>query len=566
MPSIELEIEELNLLLGVKISIEELKKNLSQIALDVESVENGIIKAEYNPNRPDYCTIEGVVRQLKGRLGLERGLPDYKIDKGSVTLTVDESVVEVRPFIVCGIARNVELDHKRIQRLMKIQEDLHRLVGRNRFKAAIGVHDLDKVTPPFKYLGVKPEDVKFTPLGERVEMNLKEILEKHPKGVEYAHLVNKYDRYPIILDSKGEVLSFPPIINGVLTQITAETENIFLDITGYSMSNIIMALNILSTSLYDSGAQLETVNVKYPDKTLTTPTLEPETMKFNKDKALKILGLNLSDKEIEECFSRVRFKVEKISDKKENIFKIYIPPYRFDILNEIDLVEELAVGYGYDKIEPVYRHAPTTGSYSSKNKRINQLRKILIGLQLLEVVSSSLTNEEDQFRKMLFFEEEHVQLLNPVSNEYTIFRVNILPSLLKVFSINRHAPLPQRIFEIGDILKLDESNKETKTKREANIAFAIMDNSASYTVIKELTEAFIREVGIRSTVYSSIEKPFILEGRGALLTCNNVKVGWIGEIHPQVLNNFEIEYPVCAAEFSLECLEDALKSNLNKAE
>ncbi len=562
MPSIDLEIEELNRLIGLNLSIDDLKKNLSQIAISVESVENGVIKAEYNPNRPDYCTIEGVVRQLKGRLGLEKGLPEFKIEKGSVTLTVDKSVSEIRPLIVCGIARNVVLDYKKIQRLMKIQEDLHRLVGRDRFKAAIGVHDLDKVTPPFKYLGVRPEDVKFIPLGERVEMNLKEILEKHPKGVEYAHLVNKYDRYPLIIDREGKVLSFPPIINGVLTQVTEETENIFLDITGYSMSNILMALNILSTALYDSGARLETVNVKYPDKTLTTPTLEPEIMTLNKREAVRILGLNLSDKEIVECFSRVRFKAEKVSESEEK-FKIYIPPYRFDILHEIDLVEELAVGYGYDEIKPLYRHAPTTGSYSSKNKLITQLKRILVGLQLLEVVTSSLTNEEDHFRKMLL-EEEHVQLLNPVSSEYTIFRINILPSLLKVFSINRHAQLPQRIFEIGDVLKIDESNLETKTRREVNVAFAVMDDSANYTLIKELTEAFIRELGLRNIVYNYFKKPFILEGRGAALTCNSVEIGWIGEIHPQVLNNFEIEYPVCAAEFALTSLEAALKPDSSK--
>ncbi|MEM2109156.1 MAG: phenylalanine--tRNA ligase subunit beta [Candidatus Odinarchaeota archaeon] len=559
MPSIELEVEELNNLIGLNLSVEDLKKNLSQIALDVESGDNGVIKAEYNPNRPDYCTVEGVVRQLKGRLGVDTGLAEFKVERGSVTLTVDESVAEVRPFIVCGIARNVDLDHKKIQRLMKVQEDLHRLVGRNRLKAAIGVHDLDKVNPPFKYLGVKPESIKFTPLGEKFDMNLKEILEKHPKGVEYAHLVNKYERYPVIIDKNREVLSFPPIINGVLTQITEETRNLFLDITGYNMSNIRMALNILSTSLHDSGAILETVNVKYSDKTLATPDLKPEIMILNKGKAVKTLGLNLTDDELINCFSRVRFKAEKTVVKKDEAFKIYVPPYRFDILHEIDLVEEIAVGYGYDKIKPLYRYSPTAGSYSEKTKRINQLRRILIGLQLLEVVTTSLTNEENQFRKMRF-EEEHVQLLNPVSGEFTIFRTMITPSLLKVFSENKHVTMPQQIFEIGDVLKIDERNKETKTRREVNIAFAVMDDTANYTTVKTLNEAFTRELGFKNIDYREVEKPFILEGRGSKVIINGVEVGLIGEIHPQVLNNFEIEYPVCAGEFSLSSIEEALKS------
>lgn len=559
MPSIELKIDELRELVGEKISIQELKENLSQIALDVEGEEDGVIKAEYNPNRPDYCTTQGVVRQLKGKIGLETGLPKFKVNKGSTVLTVDDSVIDVRPIIVCGIVRGVDLDHERIQGLMKIQEDLHWLVGRNRLKAAIGVHDMANITPPFKYIGVKPESVRFKPLGENREMNLVEILKLHPKGVEYAHLVNKYDRFPIILDCKGDVLSFPPIINGTLTQITEDTEDLFLDITGYSLSNVTMALNILSTELHDSGGILETVTVKYPDKLLVTPDLKPESMVLSKQRITETLGLKLTDDEIIDFLSRTRFEAKKIRDGSTERFKVLIPPYRFDILHEVDLIEEIAVGYGYDRLAPSHNYSLTIGTPSTKIKKMNQIRRILIGSQLLEVVNSALTNEEDQYAKMRI-REDHVELLNPISNEYTMFRTRLIPGLLKILSLNKHSTMPQQIFEIGDVLKIDEGNLENMTRREQNIAIAIMDHQADFTRIKALSEALIREMGLKAADYLEATVPFLLEGRSAKVTVNGLEVGLIGEVHPQVLNNFDLDYPVCSAEFSLIKLEEALNT------
>ena len=266
MPTIELKVERLERLVGKKLDLKELEYDLQWISLDLEDIneEEQKVKVEYNPNRPDFSSPEGIARALKGYYEIEEGLPSFDVISGDIVLNVDPSVKKVRPYIVCGIIRDIDLDEDEVATLMNIQEHLHWAVGRDRRKVAIGVHDLDKVVPPYRYTAVKPDSVSFVPLhGDGYPMNLEEILLLHEKGIEYAHILEGKEVYPIIFDSNNEVLSFPPVINGVLTTVTDETKNLFLDLTGTDFKAINLALNILSTTLADMGAKLETVKVNY---------------------------------------------------------------------------------------------------------------------------------------------------------------------------------------------------------------------------------------------------------------------------------------------------------------
>src|SRR2546425_11510130 len=134
---------------------------------------------------------------------------------------------------------------------------------------------MDKVTPPYTYKAVLPPDVRFTPLGMAQEMDLLEILTKHEKGREYAHLVASQPVFPIITDARGQVLSFPPVINGIVTQLTPYPQNLFIDVTGTDLEAVSGCLAILSTALAERGGRIQTVRTKYPDRTLETPDLSP---------------------------------------------------------------------------------------------------------------------------------------------------------------------------------------------------------------------------------------------------------------------------------------------------
>ena len=164
MPAIELSLKRLNKLLGKECTVEDLELDLQWIGLDLDDVSEDTIKVEYNPNRPDFSSPEGISRALKGYYDIETGLPTYELSDSGYHVNVDPKVNEVRPYIVTAIVRDVQLDEEEVATLMNVQEDLHWAIGRGRKKVAIGVHDLDTIEPPFRYTAVAPDSMKFEPL------------------------------------------------------------------------------------------------------------------------------------------------------------------------------------------------------------------------------------------------------------------------------------------------------------------------------------------------------------------------------------------------------------------
>ncbi|MFH1722697.1 MAG: phenylalanine--tRNA ligase subunit beta [Candidatus Altiarchaeota archaeon] len=266
MPTVEYSFTELCNLLGKKYSPEELSKSIPMIGVGLEEINEEKLVVEVFPNRPDYLSLEGFARALKGFLSIETGLPAYSVKPSGIKFYVEKSVKEVRPALAVGVAKGVDLsDEQTLISLMNIQEKLHLTHGRNRAKVAIGVHDLDKVVAPFTYKAVEPDSVKFVPLDMTEKLSLKQILSRHPKGRDYAWILEGKTKYPLFVDANGDVLSFPPIINGELTRLREETRNLFLDLTGTSQLAVEQALNIICCGLADRGAEIQSVEVIYRD-------------------------------------------------------------------------------------------------------------------------------------------------------------------------------------------------------------------------------------------------------------------------------------------------------------
>ncbi|MEM0217028.1 MAG: phenylalanine--tRNA ligase subunit beta [Candidatus Bathyarchaeia archaeon] len=551
MPVITLKAERLSSFLGRSISVDELVKWLPWIGFDIEEVGDGYVKVEYNPNRIDFCSYAGVARALKGFLELEVGLPRYRAEEPKLTLYIDEAVANVRPYMLAAVIRNIKLDEEAVAELMEMQEDLHWGIGRDRRKASIGIHNLDAVKPPFKYTAVEPTSVKFIPLGKAEEMTPKEILEKHEKGIAYRHLVDWAPRVPLLVDRDGNVLSMPPIINGELTRVTGETRNLFLDVTGPSYEAVERSLKVLATALVDMGGTLEKVYVKYPDRTVISPNLEPEERKLRVNYARKMLGLKISADEAINCLRRCRLDAEKLN---EDTLRVLIPPYRIDILHEVDLVEEVAVGYGYYRLKPTTPKVVTVGRKHPIYVLADRARQIMIGLGYLEVMNFTLTNERVHYEFMRLKPKNPVKIANPVSLEYTIMRQMLLPGLMKNLAENTHESYPQRIFEVSDVVRVNR-RLETMCERRMHLAAATAHSEANFTEVKSICEALITNLDIVGWQIRAAKHPSFLQGRTAALYVGNKRVGILGEVHPEVLNNFQIENPVAAFEIDLEILK-----------
>jgi len=521
---------------------------LPWLGFDLEDVGSDYVKVEFNPNRVDLCSYSGAARAFRGLMGWETGLPEYKVQDGKIRLTIAKAVGKIRPFMLAAVVRDIKLDDDAVVDLMEMQEDLHWGIGRDRKKASIGVHNLDTVNPPFTFTAVEPDEAKFVPLDTAKEMTLKEILEKHDKGVAYRHLVDWAPKYPLLIDKDGKVLSMPPIINGELTRLTSKTTNLFLDVTGTDYVAVERSLNILATALSDMGGTLEEVHVRYPDRTVVSPSLTPQRMKLKVDYANELLGLKLSEAQVIESLKKCRLGAEAIG---KGVVEATIPAYRIDMLHEVDLVEEVAIGYGYYRLKPTIPERLTIGKQHPVHRAAGIVRQIMIGLSFTEVMNFTLTNETVHYEKMRLKASDVIKLANPVSSEYTILRQSLLPNLMKNLADNKHESFPQRLFEVSDVGRINQ-RVETRIERKLHVAGVSSHSASNFTEIKSTVEALLHNMGLKAWEIRPVKHTSFLEGRAATILMKRKEMGVLGEIHPEVLNNFELENPTCAFEMNIE--------------
>ena len=533
--------------LGIDMEKDELIDTLPMMSSDIEDFDDEEIKVEFFPNRPDNLSFEGVARSFKGFIGQEIGFPDYKVEESGEYVEVDEDVAKIRPYIGFAKIDNVDFTGDKLKYIMDFQENLHWVIGRDRKKVAIGIHNADVVEAPFKYIATPKDANAFVPLEKDTEMTPDEILTEHDKGKDYAHLIQDFDKYPLILDKDDNVLSMPPIINGELTKIKEDTKNIIVDVTGTDERAVNQALNIICCSFAEVGGQIRSMEVRYEDKTIVTPDLTPQEMNVHVDTANKLIGgTSLTAEDIKGLLLKARFDAEMIDD---NEVKAIIPSYRVDILHEVDVVENIAVQYHINSIEAKLPEINTVAYENNWFKAESTIREVMIGLGFQEIMSLMLTNEEAHYEKMNQLEEDHVQVARPITIDRTMIRTSLINSLMEFLEDNKHEDLPQKIFEIGDVLYLDET-KENKTVSSKKLAALICHSTANFTEIKSVVTSVLSNLGYSMEISDSENKTFI-EGRVADVegeSQSGTIKGFFGEVSPEVITNFTLDYPVIAFE------------------
>jgi len=532
MPIITIDYEDLIHLIGERIDQKELLEKIPMMGADIDRVEGNEMAIEFFPDRPDLLSVEGVARALRSFLNIDSSMCQYDLAAPKVTLKVDSSVKSVRPFIGAAVIHSIHMSERLLVSMMELQEKLHLSVGKERTKMAIGLHNMDAVTPPFTYKSVKPKEQSFIPLNETSEMNLDEILQRHDKGITYAHILEGHDRYPIIADLHDNVMSFPPIINGELTAVDLFTENLFVDVTGTDINAVRTALIIITTALAERGGLVEAVNIDdQPPRVM--PDFSPQEMTLNIDYTSRLLGMDLSN----DAVNAVK-KMGYTASIKNGLMTIKIPPWRSDILHPVDLVEDIAIGFGYGRFTHRLPNSMTIGQHISWQP----LHETLIGLGFNEVVTLSLSSQEDQFERMGLPVTDTVRIANPLTTKHTLMRVSLIPSLLEILSKNRHNELPQMIYEVGDVVRMDDGLPRNVTM----LAGVKIDARAGFTECKSLVEAVLRNTGTDAEI-AEHQHPSFTKGRCAAVLVRK-EIGYFGEIHPSVITNYRLDYPVIAFE------------------
>lgn len=553
MPVIRVGLKDFWRLLGVRLPLNRIKEEVPMMGLGWERDNEEGFEVEVFPNRPDMLSPEGLARAFKGFIGIETGMPRYEVRYGLYEAYVEKSVKSVRPYIALAVIRDVSMDEEVMRGIMQLQEKLHLSYCRNRRKASIGVYDLDSITPPLRYTA-KPPSHRFKPLNFQEELTLSEILSLHPRGVEYGHLLKGFTLYPILEDSRGLTLSMPPIVNSEDTKVTTETKDLLIDCTGFDWATVSSIVNIIASSVAERGCKVYSVKIHYPYETpagleIETPDLTPSEMRLPLSLIEKVLGERLKLEEVKRLLARMRFDAMELSESK---LLVKIPAYRIDIMHPVDLVEDVIIAYGYNRIKPEIPSFATIGGEGFIERVSRKIRLVMVGLGYQEVITEVLTNPRDLFTRMRVKPEPVVRLENPKTVEYTVCRSWLLPGLMRVLAKNRHREYPQRIFEVDDVIVLD-STFETGGRSVRRLSALSAHSEAEYAEVKAVVDTLLNVLAVDYKVEPGSHPSFI-EGRVGLIKVDGKKVGFLGEIHPEVLENFGLENPTVGFEIEVETI------------
>lgn len=548
MPVVNFAIERLYKLLP-GIDLKRVLEVLPFIGLDIEGIDSEILRIEYNPNRPDFASDYGIVRALRGLLEIETGIPNFKLNKEvkDYCVDVDKSVRRIRPYIVALIAKNGELDSSTIMQLAAMKDDLQNGIGRGRRKASIGIHNMDAIQFPVRYCTVD-EDFSFTPLEHESSQKIKSILKTSNTGKDYGHILEGVKRYPIIVDSKDNVLAFPPIMNDNITSISHGNANLFIEVTGNSIKTVEDILAILAITLYDAGFELHNVTINNFDGSPYAPRMDVSYLDVNTSDIQMLLGLEAEVNEIIRYLKKSRLDAKETRNKK--IIQCCIPRYRIDILNYVDIAEEVAIGYGIYNLKPTIPYTTLVGQKDMTSTRINILRNTLVGLQMVEIVNFHLISKKIQYDLPGIEEPENVASVNATkSSEHEVLRDMLLPSLLKSLSRNIHEEYPQKVFEIGKIFQWGQNINEYWS-----LGAVVAHNTADYTEIKSILQTLLKQSFGKSVTTEVAAHPVFINGRCASIIVNDECVGMLGEISPFAIDNFKLRVPVAAFELNISKL------------
>ena len=559
---------------GLDNDVARMADELPLLGTDVDACNDQTLDIEIFPDRPDLLSGETLTRAMRPFLYKQKAKPNLDVAKGKITMTVDASLEHVRPVILGAVVRGVQSgtgaeNEAFIKALMDHQEKLHFALGRGRKRASIGVHDLATLSPPFRVKTV-PGSTSFTPLAMDEKMSIDEILTKHPKGIDYAHLLEEMDTYPVIVDKNEAVLSFPPIINGNHTTVTSATKDFFIDVTGWDRRACEASLMLIASQLEERGGTIESVEVTcFDGKVEHLPNQEPLRHDVTERLLNGLLGRALTDDEIQTAINRMggvflgRKAAENAPSREpmnmadvvdgDVVLTFMMPRWRFDILHPIDLVEDVAIGHGYEDLGTDVPRAPLTALPRTDGHIRRRIRDSLQGLGLMQIQSLTLSNDTDQFEAMRWpAMGEVTRITNPITIDHTLLRQYLLPGLFRLLASNRHHELPQAVYELGTVVR-DHANSD-------RFAFLVAEQNGGFAAVRGRIQAIMRDLGATDYTIEPLGGKMgpWLTGRSAKVIVDGIHVGCFGEMDPHVGHHYELKVPLSGAEFDIQELERAL--------
>ncbi|SCU79112.1 LAME_0A07272g1_1 [Lachancea meyersii CBS 8951] len=591
MPTVSVPKQQFFELLGKQYSNEDFDELCFEfgVELDEDTTEEALktneepeLKIEVGANRYDLLCTEGIAQSLNEFLG-RKETPNYKLSEPTTKLYIEPSTEQIRPYAAAAFLRGIKFTEKSYQSFINLQDKLHSNLCRNRTLVAIGTHDADTIKGPFHYRALPPTDIKFIPLFQTKELNGKELIDlyKQPEQKNnlgrFVHIIEDSPVFPVVMDNEGTVCSLPPLINSEHSKISLNTTNVLIECTATDKTKVEVVINQIVAMFSRYCAEpfvVEPVEVvsEHNQQSRFTPDFSSKTMEVSTQYINSCLGLEQPAQEI--CDNLKKLSLHATPSQKDGYLKVEIPITRPDILHPCDIMEDAAIGYGYNKLPKGEKLS--SASFVAAPLPINKISDIFRAASAqaswIEVLPLTLCSHDENY-KFLRVEDDGTQavrLANPKTSEFQVVRTTLLPGLLKTVRENRKHTLPIKVFEAGDIV-LKNEKLERKAYNERHWGAIYAGKNSGFEVIQgllgKIMETFrtqwIADFGkAASTRGYWIEEddslPTFFPGRGAKVMFrpregeDAKKIGTLGVLHPEVMKNFDVPYAASYVELNSE--------------
>jgi len=571
MPKIEVNEKLFFNLLGEKYDYDTLEAKLTcgkaelDEKPDISKPENErVIKIELNDtNRPDLWSTGGIARQLRlhrtGKSADYSSFLSYKDnlkDFGNRVVTVDPELKDVRPYMTAFVISGKPIDEPMLLDIIQTQEKLCWNYGRKRRSISMGVYRSAQVKWPVNYHAVDPDKTSFVPLACDAPMTCSQILTDHPKGKEYGWILEGKAKFPLLSDANGETMSMAPIINSAtLGAVKVGDSDLMVEMTGTDMAGLLLATNIVACDFADAGYTILPVQVKHPydtgfGKDIVTPFYFQETTDAKLSAVNKRLGVELTPDEVVESLAKMGCSVTVSKKDDDTVFTLTPPPYRNDFLHEVDVIEDIMMGKELSFFTPEKPHDFTIGRLLPVTLLSRKAKELMVGMGYQEMIFNYLGSKKDFIDNMNIDASGVIEIANPMSENYQFVRPSIIASLLSAEAGSANAVYPHKIFETGKIAFLCEE-ENTGTKTIQSLGFLTASGDANFNTAASEVATLIHFLNHEYVVSEANDSRFI-PGRQANIMKDGKVIGIFGEVHPQVLENWQITVPCVAGEVNLE--------------
>ena len=560
MPTISFFQKDFEQLLGRTAPLEQLESWLPLVKGELKDYTQatGEIRLELqDSNRPDLWSVEGIARQIRIKLqGSPLAYPFLQTKtKPKRSILVAEGLERVRPYVAACTATGYTVTEESLTQLIQAQEKLADLYGHKRKTVSVGLYRLSRIRFPVTYGLVKPTEARFTPLGFSEKLTLQEILTVHPKGIEYGSILVDQPLLPLLWDTEGQILSFPPIINSQdIGQVHAGDSDLLVEVTGTDMRMVLLTLNIFATNLADRGAVIDPIDIQYPydtewGKSLRTPCDISDVQKIPLKAIDSALGLPFDAELVQQTLRAYGYEVKA----SRHILAVRLPHYRSDLMHPVDVAEDVAISRGYDSFVPLMPAQFTVGSLSALEMMSDYIRDHMIGQGFQEIFSNILLSREELVDRMgLPAADQVVEVDNVMSQSFSCLRSWILPSLLRVETASPRAFYPHRLFEIGEVA-IPDSTHELGSRTMVQLGVVIAHPHANFSEVHTCLDMLMFYL-VKDYELEPLSHESFLDGRAGTILSQGQSVGLIGELHPEVLENWGISVPISVFELDVDWL------------